>query len=97
MAVWHQPYFRGSSRTANSSFKPFWDDLYAAHAALVLNGHAHYYERFKPQNPSGNLDPANGITEIIVGTGGVNHGSASFISPNTAVYDNTHSAPSSSR
>ncbi len=90
MAVWHQPYFRGSSRTANSSFKPFWDDLYAAHAALVLNGHAHYYERFKPQNPSGNLDPANGITEIIVGTGGVNHGSASFISPNTAVYDNTH-------
>jgi hypothetical protein len=88
MAMWHQPFFSGSSPKGHAAYKPFWDDLYAAHAALVLNGHAHYYERYKPQDPSGNVDPANGITEIIVGTGGVNHGSAKYIAPNTAVYDN---------
>ena len=80
--------FSGSSLNGHSAYKPFWDDLYAAHAALVLNGHAHYYERYKPQNPSGAVDPANGITEMIVGTGGINHGSAKVISPNTAVYNN---------
>ena len=88
MAMWHQPFFSGSSLNGHSAYKPFWDDLYAAHAALVLNGHAHYYERYKPQNPSGAVDPANGITEMIVGTGGINHGSAKVISPNTAVYNN---------
>jgi Fibronectin type III domain/Iron/zinc purple acid phosphatase-like protein C len=90
MAIWHQPYFSGSSTKPHSLYKAFWNDLYAAHAALVLNGHAHYYERFKPQDPSGNSDPTNGVTQIIVGTGGVNHGSAANISPNTVVYDNTH-------
>lgn len=88
MAVWHQPFFSGSSLNGHSAYKPLWDDLYAAHAALILNGHAHYFERYKPQNPSGAFDPANGITEMIVGTGGINHGSAKVISPNTAVYDN---------
>ena len=57
MAMWHQPFFSGSSLNGHSAYKPFWDDLYAAHAALVLNGHAHYYERYKPQNPSGAVDP----------------------------------------
>ena len=90
MAMWHQPFFSGSSLNGHSAYKPFWDDLYAAHAALILNGHAQYYERYKPQNPSGAVDPANGITEMIVGTGGINHGSAKVISPNTAVYNNTN-------
>jgi hypothetical protein len=89
MAMWHQPFFSGSSLNGHAAYKPFWDDLYAAHAALILNGHAHYYERYKPQTPGGSVDPANGITEVIVGTGGINHGSAKYISPNTAVYNNT--------
>ena len=90
MAVWHQPYFRGSTLTPNKSYKAFWTDLYAAHAALVMNGHNHFYERYVPQNPTGASDPAGGITEIIAGTGGVNHGTAKVISPNTAFYDHTH-------
>ena len=60
MAMWHQPFFSGSSLNGHSAYKPFWDDLYAAHAALILNGHAHYYERYKPQNPSGAVDPPTG-------------------------------------
>jgi hypothetical protein len=49
---------------------PFWDDLYAANADLVLNGHDHDYERFAPQSPGGTADPARGIRELAVGTGG---------------------------
>ena len=50
--------------------KPLWEDLYAARADLVLAGHEHFYERFAPQGPLGNPDPARGIRQIIVGTGG---------------------------
>jgi len=35
----------------------------------VLNGHAHDYERFAPQTPSGQASPT-GVREFVVGTGG---------------------------
>jgi hypothetical protein len=50
--------------------KPLWDALYAANADVIVNGHDHNYERFAPQNPSGIADPARGIREFVVGTGG---------------------------
>ena len=67
-AVWHQPRF-SSVYGNNSATKPFWDDLYAAGADIVINGHHHAYERFAPQDASGHADP-HGIREFIVGTGG---------------------------
>jgi alkaline phosphatase len=67
-AIWHQPRF--SSVYGNSSAtKPFWNDLYAAGADIVINGHHHAYERFAPQDPSGHAT-SHGIREFIVGTGG---------------------------
>ena len=45
-------------------------DLYDANADVVLGGHAHDYERFAPQNPSGKLDKTRGIRQFVVGTGG---------------------------
>lgn len=53
--------------------KPLWQDLFSAHADLVLAGHEHSYERFAPQDPEGNADAKLGIREIVVGTGGRNH------------------------
>ena len=47
---------------------------------MVLNAHEHVYERFAPQNPDGVADPANGIRQFTVGTGGVSH--AKFPSAN---------------
>lgn len=58
------------SHAVHPELKVLWQDLYAAHAALVLAGHEHSYERFAPQDPDGHADPANGIREIVVGTGG---------------------------
>ena len=63
--------------------KPLWEDLYAAHADLVLAGHEHSYERFAPQDPEGKADPANGIREIVAGTGGRSHDLLGFATPNS--------------
>jgi chitodextrinase len=88
LAYWHIPLFSSGGRAARNSL-PFWNLLYAAHADVILNGHDHIYERFVPQDPSGNLDSANGIPEFIVGTGGANHTSITSVAPNSVVRDNT--------
>jgi hypothetical protein len=69
-AIWHQPLFSSGPHGNNSSTKAFWQDLYAAGAEIVINGHDHDYERFAPQTPDGTLDAATGIREFVVGTGG---------------------------
>jgi hypothetical protein len=65
--------------------RQLWEDLYAAHADLVLAGHEHSYERFAPQDPEGKADPANGIREIVAGTGGRSHDLLGFATPNSEV------------
>ena len=88
MASWHQPYFGGSRLgPVTSGVKPFWNDLLAGHAALVLNGHAHYYARYAPQLTDRTPDPA-GLTEIIAGAGGASLGNAKVTS-GMAFYQNT--------
>ena len=89
LAAWHQPYFGGSrlDGPVTPDVAPFWDDLYAAHAALVLNGHLHYYERFVAQDPSGTATP-NGLTEIVAGAGGASLGTAKYHPQNEANYYN---------
>ncbi len=67
--------------------KELWEDLYAAHADLVLAGHEHSYERFAPQDPEGNADPVHGIREIVAGTGGRSHDLLGFATPNSEVRD----------
>ncbi len=83
LAYWHQPRF--SSNGNLSAYDAFWQDLYAAHADIVLNGHHHNYQRFALQNPSEQADP-NGIREFVVGTGGYSHGGGfKSTAPNTEV------------
>ena len=65
----------------------FWQDLYDAHADLILAGHEHSYERFAPQNAEGNPDPDHGIREIVVGTGGRSHTPLGYAKPNSEVRD----------
>jgi hypothetical protein len=67
--------------------KQLWQDLYAAHADLMLVGHEHSYERFAAQNPDGQADPEHGIREIVVGTGGRSHDPLGFATNNSEVRD----------
>ena len=75
LAYWHHPLFNSGSvhgSAVPSGAKAFWDDLFAAGADIVLNGHEHNYQRYAKQDPVG--QPAsNGIREFVVGTGGKAH------------------------
>ncbi|WDZ86291.1 DUF7594 domain-containing protein [Micromonospora cathayae] len=69
LAQYHHPLFSSGGRES-SNVRPLFQALYDAGAEIVINGHNHQYERFAPQNPSGVADPARGIREFVVGTGG---------------------------
>ena len=81
----HALYSSGlfKKHAVHPELKTFWQDLYAAHADLVLAGHEHSYERFAPQDPDGNVDEKNGIREIVAGTGGRSHDLLGFAMPNS--------------
>jgi acid phosphatase type 7 len=83
LAYFHHPRF--SSAGNNYEVSAFWQDLYKAHAEVVLNGHVHAYERFAPQRPDGTLAPKSGIREFVVGTGGEGLGSFNTVKPNSQV------------
>jgi acid phosphatase type 7 len=67
LAYFHHPRFTASG--GHPALDALWVALQEGGADAVLNGHAHYYERFAPQLPDGTADP-NGIVQFIVGTGG---------------------------
>jgi hypothetical protein len=70
VAYFHHPRFSSGPHGSDKRTDAFWRDMYAAGVELVVNGHDHDYERFAPQTPDGVADPARGIREIVVGTGG---------------------------
>jgi hypothetical protein len=69
LAYWHLPRWKQDGTLSNPS-SYFATALYNAGAEVVLSGNNHFYTRFTPQNPAGAADPANGIRQFIVGTGG---------------------------
>jgi acid phosphatase type 7 len=87
LAYWHSPRFNSGFRGNQPKTDAFWRALREAGADVVLNGDAHHYERFAPQDPSGNLDLA-GIREFVVGTGGAFFTNWSSVKPNSEVRQN---------
>jgi hypothetical protein len=70
LAIWHHPRFSSGLHGDDREVAPFWDQLHAAGAELVINGHDHDYERFAPQTPAGVVERPGGLRELVVGTGG---------------------------
>jgi acid phosphatase type 7 len=94
LAYWHHPRWSSGADVGNDGeLSALWNDLYAAGAEVVLSGHGHLYERFAPQaattagQPAGTLDPARGLREFVVGTGGEDHAEAGAVQPNSEVRD----------
>jgi 3',5'-cyclic AMP phosphodiesterase CpdA len=74
VAYWHHPVFSSSlhgmqRRDAGRGAAAFWEVLERHGADLILNGHAHMYERFAPQSSAGGA-AHSGIRQFVVGTGG---------------------------
>ncbi|MDX6510809.1 MAG: hypothetical protein QOE36_313 [Gaiellaceae bacterium] len=96
LAYWHHP--RYSSVTLSNQWDPgdtdhmkaIWQAFSDFGGDVILNGHDHLYERFAPQTPTGAGDPALGIREFIVGTGGEDHlPVGTNIAPNSEVRNGT--------
>ncbi|MFF5204488.1 proprotein convertase P-domain-containing protein [Streptosporangium sp. NPDC000396] len=92
-AYLHHPLFNVGNHGAATGTRPLWQALYDYKADLLLAGHDHNYQRWAPQDPTGKAD-ANGIREILVGTGGksfysIGSGNATNLQVKN---DNTHGA-----
>ncbi len=80
MAFWHRPRYSATSQV-NSTYSigddtksaGLWQTL-AGHASIVLTGHAHNYQR---------LNPIDGMTEFVVGTGGEANEHHTFTGPDS--------------
>ena len=93
LAYWHHPRFSsGTAHGSDARTQALWQALYDFHADVVLNGHEHNYERFAPQAPTGAADPANGIREFVVGTGGSDLMRSAARSPTASSGTRTRSA-----
>jgi hypothetical protein len=89
IAVIHNPRFSSGRKENEPRVGPLWDELYKAGVELVLSGDNHAYERLSPMKPNGTADPARGIRQFVVGTGGRSHYefSEGAIHPNTEAGD----------
>jgi hypothetical protein len=86
LAYWHQARFTSNAEHPNdTALIPLWQALYDHGADVVLSGHAHDYERFAPQTPTGTLDRDFGIRQFVVGTGGASHYGFRAALPNSEV------------
>ena len=70
LAYWQQPVFSSAATPRDQAMLPAFQALYEAGVEVVINGYDHFYERFAPQDPTGDRDADDGIRQFIVGTGG---------------------------
>jgi acid phosphatase type 7 len=70
LAYWHRPRWSAGKYGDDTRVAAFWDVLYDARADVVLAGHDHTYQRYRPMNKRGAEDGRRGIRSFVVGTGG---------------------------
>jgi hypothetical protein len=89
LVYWHHPRWSSGLHGTSDATGALVQTAYDLGADLLLVGHDHDYERFAPQDPAGNLDPARGIRQIVVGTGGRSHYATDRPQPNSEVRDSS--------
>ena len=88
IAYFHHPRFSSGMHGNQYQMQRMWDIMYANGVDVVVSGHDHMYERFAPQDPVGRRDPARGIRQFTVGTGGAEFYSVRTRQPNSEVVIN---------
>jgi acid phosphatase type 7 len=93
LAFWHNPRWNSPSDTHGSSefdVDAFAQTLHDHGAEVILSGDNHNYERFAPQDGTGARDPAKGVTQFVVGTGGKVLMPFVGTAPNSVARDDQH-------
>ena len=91
LAYWHRPLFSSGEHGSLVKSKPAWVALQEYNAEVVVVGHDHDYERFAPQDSIGVADPARGLRQFVVGTGGTDLRAMNPLIANSEVANsNTH-------
>jgi chitodextrinase len=76
LVYYHHPVFNIGQEGYYTAFNAVWALLAQHGVDIVLNGHDHTYQRWQPLDGTGAVS-ANGITELVAGTGG--HSQGSFV------------------
>jgi calcineurin-like phosphoesterase family protein len=87
LAYWHHPVFSSGYEGNMPNMRAIWQLLYDSNAEVVLVGHSHNYERFAPQDLSGQPRPRRGIREFVVGTGGNHFTGLEALKANSEVFN----------
>jgi hypothetical protein len=82
IVFYHHPYFNIGPEGPGSQMSAIWQLMAQYHVDIVLNGHDHDYQRWKPLNGSGAVS-SQGITEFVVGSSG--HGLQTFVKSDSRV------------
>jgi hypothetical protein len=69
VAYVHHPRFGAGKHGDNERMRDAWDLLTQYGVDIMITGHEHSYQRYRPQTSGGQPDPT-GIRQYIVGTGG---------------------------
>lgn len=70
MATVHHPFDGSGAHGQTPYLRDVWQLLGENGVDVMLNGHDHNYERIAPQNADRVYDPARGLRQFTVGTGG---------------------------
>jgi hypothetical protein len=89
LAYFHRPLFSSGPNGQQNDTRDIWRTLYEFDVDVVVNGHEHFYERFAPQDPNGRADPARGLRQFTVGTGGTSLTQPRAASPNSEFREST--------
>lgn len=90
LAFWHHPLYSSGGHPPPGRMRDAFALLHATGAELVLSGHDHDYERFAPQDADGRADPARGLRQFVVGTGGAYATPFVFFQPNSEAREASH-------
>jgi hypothetical protein len=71
LAFWHKPRFSNDAVHGDDpGVAPLFSILYDNRVDVLLQGHAHVYERWAELAPNGTPAPGRGVRAFVVGTGG---------------------------
>lgn len=88
VAFWHHPRWNSGEHGDATNMGWTWKRLFRKNVDLVLSGHEHSYQRFKPLKFDGTVKRRRGIVEIVSGAGGKSHYNTGGTDPRTK-YRNT--------